>query len=491
MPAEYGTALSEREREIVELVAEGLANKEIGARLHLSPNTIKVHLRNIFAKTGANSRTELTMTAIREGWVTVTTLDGNKIGEELAEGADWEPAAGETLAEEIAIPVAEAVMERIDSAGGVEAAIFESVAVESGSVPVVVPLVPESAWPNRRWMALLLGGVLALIVMVFPGGIAGAGGSGGSNALVDSPDGRAVSSVGDAREDWSELAALPIRRGRLGTAYLNKRVYAVGGVTADGLTGRLDIYDTETNRWSEGAPRPVALGNVGAVVVDDQILVPGGCDLYGIPSTAVHLYDPESDQWKSVASLPQPLCGYALAVHDDQVYLFGGWDGDRNQATAYRYDFATDRWSELSPSQEARQLGAAAALGKKIYYVGGSDARGERDSCEVYTPDTDQWGSCPGLLQARAGLGLVAVGGRIYAVGGGWTNYLGFSEQFDPVYQSWTPLESPLVGEWRNLGLTASETSIYAVGGWNGDYLNRTYRLDLLPFRIFISVPVP
>ena len=50
--------LSDREIEVLELIAAGLTNQEIGSRLYLSRNTIKVHTRNIYSKLGVNSRTQ-------------------------------------------------------------------------------------------------------------------------------------------------------------------------------------------------------------------------------------------------------------------------------------------------------------------------------------------------------------------------------------------------------------------------------------------------
>jgi LuxR family maltose regulon positive regulatory protein len=50
--------LSEREIEVLQLIAEGLTNQEIAERLYLSLNTIKVHTRNIYGKLGVNNRTQ-------------------------------------------------------------------------------------------------------------------------------------------------------------------------------------------------------------------------------------------------------------------------------------------------------------------------------------------------------------------------------------------------------------------------------------------------
>lgn len=61
--------LTEREVEVLELVTAGLRNKEIAARLGISENTAKFHLRNILEKLHAGSRTELAARAVREGLI--------------------------------------------------------------------------------------------------------------------------------------------------------------------------------------------------------------------------------------------------------------------------------------------------------------------------------------------------------------------------------------------------------------------------------------
>ena len=56
-------ALTVREREVVRMIASGLRNRDIGERLSISENTVKVHLHNIYEKLGVEGRMELLLLA--------------------------------------------------------------------------------------------------------------------------------------------------------------------------------------------------------------------------------------------------------------------------------------------------------------------------------------------------------------------------------------------------------------------------------------------
>jgi DNA-binding CsgD family transcriptional regulator len=448
------SSLSEREVEVMKLVATGASNQQIARSLVISPNTVKVHLRNIFEKLGVQSRTEATMAAVRSGLVPVPPgmlLPGELLGE---------------------------------------------------AAPPVVPVesVPMPEWPALpgvpRWQRLYL---VAATLLVLAAAFAPWGQRSSASRLTPFSDlGRAHTAPlpRPAVSRWVARAPLSVPRTRLAIAQVAGKIYAIGGESAAGISGELSIYDPDSNGWLTGAPKPIPAANISAAVLDGLVYVPGGSTATGGGNTPaalssplraqavsasavtaeVEAYDPRSNRWQDRAPLPSPLAAYALVAQGEYLYVFGGWDGSNYRANSYRYDPKTDRWEALSPMPGARAFAAVGVLGGLLYVVGGYDGRTELDSVYAYDPAAEGTGASPwsrraSLNQARAGLSLVTVGSRLYAVGGGWFNDLAFNEQYDAVTGAWSRIETPVVGQWRNLGLVALGNKLYAVGGWGGSYL--------------------
>jgi DNA-binding NarL/FixJ family response regulator len=68
-------ALTERETDVLRLLAAGKANKEIAMALHVSETTVKTHVSNILMKLGVSSRTQAALHAVRIGLVSLTDAD--------------------------------------------------------------------------------------------------------------------------------------------------------------------------------------------------------------------------------------------------------------------------------------------------------------------------------------------------------------------------------------------------------------------------------
>jgi DNA-binding NarL/FixJ family response regulator len=64
-------SLTEREMDVMELLARGMPNKEIAVALVISERTVKFHVSSIFSKLGAGNRTEAVTIAARQGLVTL------------------------------------------------------------------------------------------------------------------------------------------------------------------------------------------------------------------------------------------------------------------------------------------------------------------------------------------------------------------------------------------------------------------------------------
>jgi DNA-binding CsgD family transcriptional regulator len=416
MSEESSSVLSEREMEILRLVAQGLSNKEVARELFISVNTVKVHLRNIFGKLEVSSRTEATMVAVRQGWVMVDTET---------------PEEAKGLASEDVTPLA--LWQRV----------FLLVAL------VIVAFVLAWTWPPSAPSEKV-----------------------SDNPMVDSVEAVAVVEPPSLPTRWQEEVPISIARGRLAVVAAKGMIYAIGGEASGGVTGAVEAYDPIRQVWTLKATKPVPVANIGGGVLDGQVYVPGGLTFSGRVTNVLEVYDPVADRWAQAEPLPAPRAAYALAVYGGKLYLFGGNDGQQDVATVLVYELATDEWQILRGKPPARAFATAATLDDRIYIVGGYAGGQELDICQVYLPVTEEWESCAPMLEGRGGLGLVAVGHQLRAIGGGWEEHLAYNQWYDPGKGTWFRFETPIAGQWRNVGVAELGGKVYAVGGWSEEFLN-------------------
>jgi DNA-binding NarL/FixJ family response regulator len=63
--------LTERERQVLQLLAEGMRNEGIAHKLFISPQTVQTHVRNMLAKLGVHSKLEAVPFAVKHGWISI------------------------------------------------------------------------------------------------------------------------------------------------------------------------------------------------------------------------------------------------------------------------------------------------------------------------------------------------------------------------------------------------------------------------------------
>lgn len=439
--------LSEREVELLSLLVTGATNQQIALKLHISVNTVKTHLRNIFGKLNVESRTEATLYAIQHNLVHVD------------EG--FVPAAAQAVKLEAALP-------------------------EPLPSPALQRWVPE--WVVLCAVLLLVGAVAAGLVLP----LQAASKAAKANPFVDEAAGSGQVLVADALGKWSRAADLNQPRTRFAQAAISDTLLVIGGLTTDGWSSAVEAYSAESASWLPRTDKPTAAANIGAAVVGGLVYVPGGLDAAGQVMNIHEVYDPQADSWHTAAPLPRPICAYAVAPAEGGYYVLGGWDGTDYLATIYYYDVQADAWSEVGALTRPRGFAAAVTEGGRIYLVGGYDGRRVLKLAESFSLASQGhivWQQHADMAVPRAGLGLTALNGSLYAVGGGWQRPVSTSERYDIAAGSWSAFEAPLSGAWRSLGLSVLETPrgafLAAVGGWNNGYLAAVW-LYQAQYRIFV-----
>ena len=453
MTEDAPSTFSAREIEILELVATGATNQQIAITLEISVNTVKAHLRNVFAKAGVESRTEATLYAIRSGIISVRTQaqdDADALGLESTLGSN------------------------------------------SDEAQILPP--NRVRWPTHvgQYVALVCGFLVVLAVAIWPDPEASSNSPG--SMLVDIPRAEGSEAMVESSSRWQSMAQMPTPRGRFAQVEWQGLLYVFGGLSDSGWSDRVEMYDPLQDRWTRRQAKPIAVANVDAAVAEGRVFIPGGLDSQNAVRDTLAVYDPHTDTWDTAAPLPHPLCAYAIAAVEHGFYLFGGWDGESYQDSLYFYDARDDRWQSEGRLTGARGFAAAATVGDRVYLIGGTDGGQELDLCESYDPrlaesGQDPWHQLTPMHTGRSGHGVAVLQGDLYVVGGGWEHAFSYNEHYDVSHDAWSTFESPIIGEWRNLGVCAVDTKdgsvLYAVGGWSGRYLSTVQAFQLF-YRVYL-----
>jgi DNA-binding CsgD family transcriptional regulator/N-acetylneuraminic acid mutarotase len=430
--ADFGEPLSERELDVLRVVVDGAANKEIARILTISQNTVKVHLRNIYTKLGVSSRTEAVTAAMQQGLVTLPGM---------------EPAAT------IEAPPEEPV----------ESVVGDTAAVELDTAVPPSPESPSRFSLNRTEIALIL---VTLVVVVLVGFF---GWQSLSAPDEVTPEPFVEEPIGETR--WLRNRPMPEGKASMAVVAVGLEVYAIGGETAVGITDAVSAYNTIDHVWMEKAAKPTAVSEVSAAVLFGEIYVPGGRLADGSVTAVVEAYSPANNAWRPVAALPQPVAGGLTLSDGSFLYLFGGWNGEQYLDTSYVYDPGSDSWRPLDPMPQPRAFATGEFVTRQLYVVGGTDGS-ELAVCEAYDPIDASWSDCPDMLVPRAGAGAAALLNKLYIFGGGLAGAeaISYSEAYDPATQTWQVVNMPTLAEnWTNLGVANVETRIYALGGQRGN----------------------
>ncbi|HSN95381.1 MAG TPA: LuxR C-terminal-related transcriptional regulator, partial [Anaerolineaceae bacterium] len=223
------TPLSERELEILRLVAQGKSNKEIASELFISVNTVKVHLAKIFQRIGVASRTEATLYAIEHEHV-------ENPNHTLVSPQDPEQESR------------------------VELVVPETVTVERAVVRLSTGEIIRKFW----WAFALGLLVLASFTVAWDRGW-----------IFPQPTPDPILAAMNA-DRWKELAPMSVARANMAVTVYDNKIYVIGGETEEGVTGLTEVYDIATDTWARLPDKPTPVTNVKAVVVGGKIYVPGG-----------------------------------------------------------------------------------------------------------------------------------------------------------------------------------------------------------------------
>ena len=453
MPNNEPNELSERELDILRLVATGASNKEIAQKLFISSNTVKVHLRNIFSKIGVTSRTEAAMYAVRIG---------------LVHGGP-----GQVVAE-----------------NNVETLVTS---IDANSQPTLLPISGEETQTIHRrlprWVPFIL--IFPIAILVWTGLILVRGSTPNVTPTLPSV---VLQPTPTPIPHWRMLAPLSIARSDIALTAYENQIYAISGMTAQGVSGAVERYDPETNTWTSLSSKPLPVTEAHAAIISGLIYIPGGrpkTDSQN-PTNVLEIYNPRLDQWHNGTPLPTPLSGYGLVAFEGRLYIFGGWDGQEYRDSVYVYDPSNGTWKERTPMPTARAFCTAAEAAGLIYVLGGINENQPVTVNEIYSPardngNDDPWETGFPLPETRLGIQAATIADTIYVFGNTSENTDRFGLIYFPQTDIWQSLEASPYPLGTNFAMASIGTNLFIVGGM----IDSVFSNQNLAYQAIITLSIP
>lgn len=397
--------ISDREQEILSLVAKGATNQQIAHDLNISINTVKVHLRNIFSKIGVSSRTEATVYAIQHGLVPIaaTPLVAQVSPAITATHVEATPMLDPEPLDEATVPVAPSTIDTTTSAPQRRAVAWRRPAMIGAAV-------------------ILVAALAVLAIRIWP--------------QQNPPQAAEVAQL------WVKQRPIPLALSNFSSTFYDGNIYIIGGSAATSINSRVMRYSTTDGSWTMLNEKKTPVAYAQAATIGGKIYIPGGEDASGAVQSSFESYDPRTQQWEELPALPAPRSRYALAAVEGKLYLFGGWDGVSNRSEVFTYNPGDRQWASLAPMPTPRQSCGAALLNGSVYIVGGQDASGAVRANERFSPfdgASGTWSTGPSTPAAIAQPGMASLLDNIVII----DSVQNIIYQYFPNTQTWSAKNIP------------------------------------------------
>lgn len=366
--------LSVREKEILRLVATGLTNREIAQELTISPNTVKVHLSNIFEKTGVASRTEAVMYGVEHG---VVEKPG---GEEVVVVERY--SLRETIKKyRWAFIILSLLL-----------IVFGVIFTMQVLMPALNPETPAMESISERWkeLAPMPEPRSAMAAVAYDGMIYTIAG--------ESPEGveEDVFRYDPKGDRWEQLSDKPTPVADVRGVLIGEQIYVPGGRLASGApTDVLEIYDPRQDSWTQGAPMPRTISAYALADFEGKLYLFGGWD--GQQALAdVYVYDPGTDAWLEGTRMAVARRDAGAVPLADKIVVLGGRNaaGALNEAAAYfpsRDVDGDDPWEGFEDLPDARYGFGVASVYDSIYVIGGISEESETNASSGLVLGEEGW----------------------------------------------------------------------------------------------------